>query len=45
VSRKDKFSNSRRKAKGLVQQIHNRIANARKDFLHKTKTTISQILT
>jgi putative transposase len=30
------------KAKARVQRIHTRITNARKDFLHKTTTTISK---
>ena len=42
MSRKCKFSNNWKKAKARVQKIHSRIANARKDFLHKTTTTISQ---
>ena len=42
MSRKVKFSNNWKKAKARVQQIHTGIANARKDFLHKTTTTISQ---
>ena len=42
MSRKVKFSNNWKKAKARVQKIHTRIANARKDFLHKTTTTISQ---
>ena len=42
MSRKQKFSNNWKKAKGKVQKIHTAIANARKDFLHKTSTTISQ---
>ncbi|MDP3840998.1 MAG: transposase [Oxalobacteraceae bacterium] len=42
MSRKVKFSSNWKKAKVRVQQIHSRIANARKDFLHKTTTTISQ---
>ncbi len=42
MSRKVKFSNNWKKAKTRVQKIHTRIANARKDFLHKTTTTISQ---
>ncbi len=42
MSRKIKFSNNWKKAKARVQQIHTSIANARKDFLHKTTTTISQ---
>jgi putative transposase len=42
MSRKVKFSNNWKKAKAHVQKIHTRIANARKDFLHKTTTTISK---
>jgi putative transposase len=42
MRRKVKFSNNWKKAKARVQKIHTRIANARKDFLHKTTTTISQ---
>lgn len=42
MSRKVKFSNNWKKAKAKVQKIHTSIANARKDFLHKTTTTISQ---
>lgn len=42
MSRKVKFSNNWKKAKARVQKIHTRIANARKDFLHKTTTTISK---
>ena len=42
MSRKVKFSNTWKKAKTRVQEIHTGIANARKDFLHKTTTTISQ---
>ncbi|HCN91203.1 MAG TPA: transposase [Oxalobacteraceae bacterium] len=42
MSRKVKFSNNWKKAKARVQQIHTGIANARKDFLHKASTTISQ---
>lgn len=42
MSRKVKFSNNWKKAKTKVQNIHKDIANARKDFLHKTTTTISQ---
>ena len=40
MSRKVKFSSNWKKAKARVQQCHARIANARKDFLHKTTTTI-----
>jgi putative transposase len=42
MSRKVKFSSNWKKAKAKVQKIHTRIAHARKDFLHKTTTTISQ---
>ena len=42
MSRKMKFSNNWKKAKARVQKIHTRIANVRKDFLHKTTTTISK---
>jgi len=42
MARKVKFSNNWKKAKGKVQKIHAQIANARKDFLHKTSTMISQ---
>jgi putative transposase len=42
MSRKVKFSNNWKKAKTKVGRVHTKIANARKDFLHKTTTTISQ---
>jgi len=42
MRRKVKFSNNWRRAKARVQKIHTGIANTRKDFLHKTSTTISQ---
>lgn len=42
MSRKKKFSNNWKKAKAKVQRIHVRIANARRDYLHKISTTISQ---
>ena len=42
MSRKLKFSSNWKKAKARVQKIHTVIAHARKDFLHKTTTTISQ---
>ncbi len=35
LSRKQKGSNSRKKAKKLVAKVHQHIANVRKDFLHK----------
>jgi putative transposase len=42
MSRKVKFSRNWTKAKTRVQRIHARIANCRKDFLHKASTTISK---
>ena len=42
MSRKKKYSSNWKKAKARVQKIHTRIANVRRDFLHKTTTTISK---
>ncbi len=42
MSRKAKFSNNWKKAKIKVQKVYTQIANARRDFLHKTTTTISK---
>ena len=42
MSRKIKFSNNWKKAKARVQRIHSRIGHARRDYLHKTSTAISQ---
>ena len=42
MSRKTKFSSNWKKAKSRIQRIHVRIGNARRDFLHKATTTISQ---
>ena len=42
MSRKTKFSSNWKKAKARVQKIHTRIANVRKDFLHKASATISK---
>ncbi len=42
MSRKEKFSSNWKKAKARVQRIHSRIGNARRDYLHKATTTISQ---
>ena len=42
MSRKSKFSNNWKKAKAKVQRIHTHIGNARRDYLHKATTTISQ---
>jgi len=42
MSRKTKFSTNWKKAKARVQRIHLRIGNARRDYLHKSTTAISQ---
>ena len=42
MSRKVKFSSNWKKAKARVQRLHARIGNARRDYLHKATTTISQ---
>ncbi len=42
LSRKVKFSKNWNKAKARIQKIHFRIANVRRDFLHKTSTAISK---
>jgi len=42
MSRKKKFSDNWKMAKAKVQRIHVHIANARRDYLHKTSTTISK---
>ena len=42
LSRKTKFSNNWKKAKAKGQRIHAQIGNARRDYLHKATTTISQ---
>ena len=42
MSRKVKFSNNWKKAKARVAKLHARIANARRDYLHKCSTTISK---
>lgn len=42
LSRKTKFSSNWKKAKARVQRIHSRIGNARRDYLHKSTTAISQ---
>ena len=42
MSRKTKFGKNWKKAKAQVQRIHTQIANARRDYLHKTTTTISK---
>ncbi|AOK55334.1 cytosine methyltransferase [Burkholderia stagnalis] len=42
MSRKTRFSSNWKQAKARIQRIHARIGNARRDYLHKTTTTISQ---
>lgn len=42
MSRKTKFSRNWKKAQARIQRIHTRIGNARRDYLHKATTTISQ---
>jgi len=42
MSRKVKFSNNWKKAKYKVQNLHSRIANIRRDYLHKVSTIISK---
>jgi len=42
MSRKTKFSSNWKKAEARVQRLHVRIGNARRDYLHKISTTISQ---
>ncbi len=42
LSRKVKFSKNWEKAKARVQKLHARIANARRDYLHKHSTLISK---
>jgi putative transposase len=42
LSRKVKLSNNWKKAKARIQRIHARVANARRDFLHKVSTAISK---
>ena len=42
MSRKTQFSSNWKQAKARVQRIHARIGNARRDYLHKTSTAISQ---
>jgi putative transposase len=42
MSRKVKFSKNWKKTNAKVQKVHSRIANIRKDYLHKASTTISK---
>ena len=40
LSRKCKFSNNWKKAQARIERLHARIANARRDYLHKVSTTL-----
>lgn len=42
LSRKQKFSNNWKKHKEKISKLHSKIANIRKDFLHKTTDKISK---
>jgi len=42
MARKQKFSNNWKKAKAKITGIHQKIGNIRRDYLHKTTTTISK---
>lgn len=42
LSRRVKFSNNWQKQKHKIQRLHSRIANIRRDYLHKVTTTISK---
>ncbi|EIH8137999.1 transposase, partial [Escherichia coli] len=42
LSRKVKFSNNWQKQKRKIQRLHFRIANIRRDYLHKVTTIISK---
>jgi len=42
MSRKKKYSNNWQKAKAKVQKLNGRIADVRRDYLHKCSTTISK---
>jgi len=42
LSRKKLYSQNWLKQKAVINRIHTRIANARKDYLHKTSTAISE---
>ncbi|ECE5745700.1 transposase [Salmonella enterica subsp. salamae] len=42
LSRQVKFSNNWQKQKRKIQRLHSRIANIRRDYLHKVTTTISK---
>ncbi|HHG4015164.1 TPA: RNA-guided endonuclease InsQ/TnpB family protein [Escherichia coli] len=43
LSRRVKFSNNWQKQKRKIQRLHSRIANIRRDYLHKVTTTVSNM--
>ncbi len=43
MSRKTRFSNNWKKARAKVQRLHTRIANVRRDYLHKSSTPLSLV--
>lgn len=42
LAKKEKFSNNWKKQKRKIQKLHSKIANIRRDYLHKTTSTISK---
>ena len=42
LAKKTKFSNNWKKQKAKINRIHTKIANIRRDFLHKTSTELSK---
>jgi len=42
MARKNKFSNNWKKAKAKVQKLYQKVCNIRRDYLHKTTSTISK---
>jgi len=42
MDRKEKFSKNWRKAQGKIAKLHSKIANIRKDFVHKVSSDISK---
>lgn len=42
LSRQVKFSNNRQKQQHKIQRLHSRIANIRRDYLHKVTTIVSK---
>lgn len=42
LSKKKKFSNNWKKQKRKIQRLHTKIANCRKDYLHKSTTELSK---